>query len=172
MSPWELTSAALGEPWRLWTGHLVHWDLPHAAVNLGACVLPLVLLEPPARRRLLRALPLLLPLLALILLPFLKGRPYRGASGLACILWVAAAFPLARARRWPEAVVLGLGGWAKVGVEGARGVHPLAGAAGWEGLPAAHALGAALGLAWGVHWWARSTPCPPSSSPAAPSRTA
>ncbi len=172
MSPWDLTPGALNEPWRLWTGHLAHWDLAHAAVNLGACALPLALLETPTRRRLLRAVPLALPCLSLLLLPCLADRPYRGASGLACLLWVAAAFPLARARRWPEAMVLGLGAWAKVGVEGARGVHPLGGATGWEGLPAAHALGAVLGLAWGVHWWARSTPCRPSSLPAAPSRTA
>ncbi len=172
MSPWDLTSAAACQPWRLWTGHLAHWDLPHAGVNLVACALPLVLLEWSTRSRLLKILPLALPLLSLLLLPFLGERPYRGASGLACFLWVAAAFPLARVGRWREAAVFGLGACLKAGLELTRGIHPLGGAAGWEGLPAAHALGAALGLAWGVHWWARSIPCRPSSSPAAPSRTA
>lgn len=172
MSPWDLTGNALAQPWRLWTGHLAHWDGLHAAVNLGACALPLALIPGGERRRLLAALPWLLPVLSLALLPFLEGRPYRGASGLACLYWVAAAFPLARAGGWPEAAVLGGGACLKAGLELVRGVQPLAGAPGWEGLPAAHALGAALGLAWGVHWGARSTPCPPSLSPAAPSRTA
>lgn len=172
MSPWDLTAEAPGELWRLWTGHLVHWDAAHAAVNLGACTLPLVLLEAPARRHLLRTLPGLLPLLSLLLLPWLGGRPYRGASGLACLLWVAAAFPLARAGRRPEAAVLGFGAALKGTLELVGGVHPLAGAGAWEGLPVAHALGALLGLAWGVHWRARSVPCRPSSSPEEPSRTA
>lgn len=175
MSPFELTGSA-AEPWRLWTGHLVHWGPEHAAVNLAACLLPLLFLSREARLQLLRALPWLLPLLGLILLPFLQGRPYRGASGLACLLWVAAAFPLARAGRWPEALVFGLGALLKAMFEVVAGIHPLSPDLGWEGLPLAHVTGAALGLAWGLHWWARSSPCPPPpppwSSPEKPSPTA
>ncbi len=169
MSPFELTDAALAQPWRLWTGHLLHWDLGHAAVNLGACLLPLMLLPRPLRQQLLRALLWLAPLLSLLVLPGLAGRPYRGASGVACVLWVAAAFPLARAGRRLEAGVLGVGALLKAATEWVVGIHPLASGPGWEGLPLAHAAGAALGLAWGLQWWARSSPCPPSSSPAAPS---
>jgi hypothetical protein len=172
MSPWELTASALREPWRLWTGHLLHWDLAHAAVNLGACLLPLVLLPQGSRHRLLKALPWLLPLASLLLLPFLEGRPYRGASALACTLWVAAAFPLARHGRRFEAAVLGGGALIKASYELAMGVHPLASGAGWEGLPMAHAVGALLGLAWGLQSGFRSSPCPPSSSPEEPSPTA
>ena len=109
MIPLELTATALREPWRLWTGPLVHWDAAHALVNLGACALPLILLPAAPRRRLLMALPWLLPLSSLLLLPFIDGRPYRGASGLACLLWVAAAFPLYKAGRRGEALVFGLG---------------------------------------------------------------
>ncbi len=172
MSPWDLTGAALQEPWRLWTGPLAHWNPGHAIVNLGACLLPLALLAPGPRRRLLAALAWLLPLSSLLLLPFLEGRPYRGASGLACLLWVAAAFPLFRSGRRPEALFLGAGAWAKAGLELAAGAHPLAPGAAWEGMPAAHAVGALLGLAWGLHLQFRSSPCPPSSSPEEPSPVA
>ncbi len=169
MTPFELTDAALQEPWRLWTGHFTHWSFEHAAVNLGACMLPLVLLTQQDRRKLLCDLPWLLPLSSLLLLPFLAGRPYRGASELACLLWVAAAFPLACAGRRLEAGVLGVGALLKAAAELAMGIHPLASGPGWEGLPMAHAAGAALGLAWGLQWWVRSSPCPPSSSPEKPS---
>lgn len=172
MTPFELTESALQEPWRLWTGHLAHWSLDHAAVNLGACLLPLAFLPSGIRRHLLRALPWMLPLGSILLLPFLAGRPYRGASELACLLWVAAAFPLARSGRWPEAAVFGGGALVKSTLEGWGGVRPLAPALCWEGLPLAHVTGAALGLAWGLHWWVRSSPCPPSSSPEEPLPTA
>ncbi len=169
MTPFELTGSALWEPWRLWTGHFAHWSLGHAAVNLGACLLPLVFLPPVQRRQVLSSLTWLLPLGSLLLLPFLAGRPYRGASELACLLWVAAAFPLAHAGHWTEAAVFGLGALLKSALECWGGIHPLAPDPGWEGLPLAHVTGAALGLAWGLHWWVRSSPCPPSSSPERPS---
>lgn len=151
MTPFELTASALREPWRLWTGHFAHWSPGHSVVNLGACLLPLAFLPSEARRHLLRALPWLLPLGSLLLLPFLAGRPYRGASEMACLLWVASAFPLAHEGRWAEAAVFGLGAGLKAALECLAGSHPLAPASGWEGLPLAHVTGAALGLAWGLH---------------------
>ncbi|MBI3131966.1 MAG: hypothetical protein HYZ13_11625 [Acidobacteria bacterium] len=164
MNPFELTTSALREPWRLWTGHLAHWSLGHAAVNLGACLLPLAFLPSAIRRQLLRTLPWMLPLGSLLLLPFLAGRPYRGASGLACLLWVAAAFPLARAGRWPEALVFGLGALLKSMLEVAGGIHPLSPDAAWEGLPMAHVTGAALGLGWGLSRASDPGVAPPESA--------
>ncbi len=92
-----LTAAALhGEWWRLWTGHFVHYDIAHLITNAIAAVVPLALVERPARRRLLLTIPIIAPALSLGLLAFARFDEYRGASGLALALWVGAALTLAR----------------------------------------------------------------------------
>jgi hypothetical protein len=54
----SLTSAALhGEPWRLWTGHAVHYDLRHLLLDSVAALPPLALMgrpHPPLRGTLSR----------------------------------------------------------------------------------------------------------------------
>ena len=93
----SLTSAALrGEWWRLWTGHLVHYELRHLITNVVAVVVPLALVDRPTRRRLLLAIPIVAPALSVLLLTCARFDEYRGGSGLAMALWVSAALILAR----------------------------------------------------------------------------
>ncbi len=48
----SLTSAALhGQPWRLWTGHIVHYGPSHFFPDSIALVPPLLLLPPTQRMR-------------------------------------------------------------------------------------------------------------------------
>ncbi|WP_243302488.1 rhombosortase [Geothrix oryzisoli] len=145
MDPLALTAEALREPWRLWTGHLVHFGWEHALANAVALAVPWLLAERGDRGRL--ALPLLLiaPLLSLLLLPTLGGAEYRGASGLACALWALVGLRLTER---PESAPIGrwllAGLTLKLGLEAAFGgvlLHP----AGWSTLPAAHLWGALLG---------------------------
>jgi membrane associated rhomboid family serine protease len=92
-----LTAAALrGEWWRLWTGHFVHYDIAHLTTNAIAALVPLALVQWPARRRLLLTIPIIAPALSLLLLAFARFDEYRGASGLALALWVGVALTLAR----------------------------------------------------------------------------
>jgi membrane associated rhomboid family serine protease len=103
---WALTDAALaGEWWRLWSGHLVHYDAAHLLTNAVAVVVPLGLVDCLTRRRLLLAIPILAPALSLLLLASARFDEYRGASALAMALWAAAALTLARptTRRGVEA---------------------------------------------------------------------
>lgn len=83
---WERSGLAAGEWWRLWSGHAVHYGLPHALVNgvsLGVLGLWLVRGGAWRGRTLLLAVALAAPLLALGLLVTAPGMgDYRGASGL------------------------------------------------------------------------------------------
>lgn len=168
MTPLALEAGrVLAEPWRLWTAHLIHWDALHAAANLAACAVPLGWMDRRTRRRIGVDLLGLLPLLSLLLLPALHAAPYRGASGLACLLWAAAGITAPYPREGLALLALLA---AKLVLEKAAG--PLVPGAEWRALPSAHLWGAGLGLAWGLHWKARSAPCLPSSSPAEPSPTA
>lgn len=89
---WGLTSEALeGETWRLWTGHLVHWDAGHLLLNLAAAVPPLLMLRPWQRRLLAGQLVLIAPLLSLLLLQIGGFDELRGASGLLASAWCIAA---------------------------------------------------------------------------------
>ena len=169
MSPWDLAPTALQEPWRLWTGQIAHWGLDHAAANLVACVIPLALLDAPRRKALLWGLPILLPLLSLVLLPGLDS-PYRGASGLACLLWAASGCGVWASGRWRLGgtllVLLGL----KLVMEAAFGPGPLAQDAQWRVFPQAHRWGALLGLGVGLLWrpWRDVRASVPPADTAAP----
>lgn len=151
MDALALTAEALREPWRLWTGHLIHFGWAHALPNALACAVPLLLLSPRDRAPALARLFLLAPLLSLLLLPGLGGGQYRGASGLACALWALAGLALIQRRESAATGALLLGGLAlKVATEAALGTPLLARAAGWQALPLAHFGGSLLGLAAGL----------------------
>jgi rhomboid family GlyGly-CTERM serine protease len=102
-----LTRAALeGELWRLWTGHLVHFDFGHLAFNVLAAVPPFLLIGRRARRALLAQLFLIAPLLSGVLL-FVGGfEELRGASGLIVAAWCSAGIILLRERRHVEGLLL------------------------------------------------------------------
>lgn len=147
MDPWALTDQALREPWRLWTGHLVHYGWLHALVNAVALLVPLVLVSPRERVRAGLMLFLLAPLLSLVLLPSLGGGAFRGASGLACALWALAGLRLSWHQESNTTGLLMLTGLGlKLVAEAALGAPVLLPAASWRTLPAAHLWGACLGL--------------------------
>lgn len=147
MDPLTLTAEALREPWRLWTGHLIHFGWEHALANALALAVPAILVRRQDRGRLLLAALVLAPLLSLALLPCLGGGQYRGASGLACALWAWVGLRLA-GRREPFAPgLLLLGGLAlKLSLESSLGACFLTAHSGWQTLSPAHASGALLGL--------------------------
>lgn len=170
MSPWDLNPSALQEPWRLWTGQIAHWGLDHAAVNFVACALPLALLDAPRRKALLMGLPVLLPLLSLALLPGLQASPYRGASGLACLLWAASGCGVWASGRWRlGGMLLALLGL-KLFIEAFFGIGPLAQDAQWRVFPQAHRWGALMGLGVGLLWrpWRDFEASAPRADTAAP----
>lgn len=99
-----------GEPWRLWTGHFVHFGDAHLRGDLLAFLLWAAWLERGARGLLLRVLVVGAPLLSLIVL---IGGPtlaeYRGLSGLDCSLVAALIWTLglqSERRRGPGALCL------------------------------------------------------------------
>jgi len=148
MDALALTAEALREPWRLWTGHLVHFGWEHALTNAVALAVPWVLAAPEDRRRLALGMLLLPPLLSLLLLPSLGGGEYRGASGLACAWWALVGLRLAGRRESRSVGWLMLSGLAcKLAVEAALGAGFLLRPEGWSTLPVAHNWGALLGLA-------------------------
>jgi rhomboid family GlyGly-CTERM serine protease len=144
-----------GEGWRLWSGHLVHFGLPHAwfdALALAALVFGALQTLSPAR--LLGAGLVVAPLLSLSVLGLEPGlQEYRGASGLvvALLAWTVADLWRRRAvpRRWLALGAIGLVGkvaWdAGPGRHVASGVLPAGVAVAWS----AHLAGAVLGALWG-----------------------
>lgn len=156
MDPLALTSEALREPWRLWTGHLVHFGWEHTVANLVALATPLLLAGRRDRRRLAFALMVGAPLLSLLLLPSLGGAQYRGASGLACVLWALVGLRLASRGESAPVGLLMLGGLGlKLGLEAAFGSCFLLHPEGWRTLPAAHLWGTLLGLILALPRWPR-----------------
>jgi rhomboid family GlyGly-CTERM serine protease len=144
------------EPWRLFTGHIVHLGLVHALLN---CVALLLLgrlfaerLKPAGFFGILALAPVLISLLFLAALPELLW--YRGLSGVlhalyfaGCVAWVAAT--AGRARWLPVAALVG--GTVKVLVEqpwdGSFPVHEILKA---SVVPQAHLIGAIVGTAAGL----------------------
>jgi len=88
----------VGEVWRLWTGHLVHYSAQHALIDLAtAFIAAIIAAQSFGALRVLAALALGAPFISLGLLlaaPHLAH--YRGASGLAVLLAVMAGAGLWR----------------------------------------------------------------------------
>jgi membrane associated rhomboid family serine protease len=147
MDPFTLTAEALREPWRLWTCHLVHFGWEHVLANAVALAVPAALTHRNDHRRLLATLLVAAPLLSLLLLPDLADGQYRGASGLACVMWAWVGLRLVL--RW-ESFTVGLALQAslalKLAVDAALGTCFLPPHPGWQALPEAHSGGALLGL--------------------------
>jgi rhomboid family GlyGly-CTERM serine protease len=159
MDAFALTAEALREPWRLWTGHLVHFGWEHALANAVALAVPWLLADTQDRRRLALAMLLIAPLLSLLLLPSLAGAEYRGASGLACALWALVGLRLAGRLGSAPLGLWMLGGLLlKLGTEAALGGGFLLHPEGWRTLPAAHLWGTVLGLASALPPWPRPRP--------------
>jgi membrane associated rhomboid family serine protease len=142
-----LTPAARMEIWRLWSGHLVHYNLAHLLTNAVAVAVPLGLVDRACRRAILLALPLIAPAISLALLAAGGLDEYRGASALAIATWIIASLSLLRS---PVAADRGCGGAlliltvAKLTAETAGWGHV------WHGIPPsplAHLYGAMAGLA-------------------------
>jgi rhomboid family GlyGly-CTERM serine protease len=139
-------AAAHGEVWRLWTGHLVHYDLRHLLTNAIAMAIPLALAERRSRRSIVLSITLLVPAISLVLLAGAHFDEYRGASALALAIWVASALSLLRARTASDRrtgaalIVLAIG---KLAFETAGAGHLWSEVA---PLPLAHAAGAVGGF--------------------------
>ena len=92
-----LTPAAThGEVWRLWTGHLVHYDLRHFLTNAIAIAVPISLIDRRSSRSILLSMAVLAPMISFALLVGAHFDEYRGASALALAVWVASALTLLR----------------------------------------------------------------------------
>ncbi|HEX3067516.1 MAG TPA: rhombosortase [Thermoanaerobaculia bacterium] len=89
-------AAAHGEVWRLWTGHLVHYDFRHFLTNAIAIAVPISLIDRRSRRSIVLSMTLLAPVISLALLMGAHFDEYRGASALALAVWVASALALLR----------------------------------------------------------------------------
>lgn len=142
-----------GEWWRLWTSHLVHFSIWHAAVDALVCFIAGSIVEKRMGSRwIARALAGIGPMISIGLLLWSADLvQYRGFSGVAMALTVAAMIGIAR--EYPShrlaVVVLAVVLAVKVVVE-ALGIS-----IGFAGLPdgvfvewRAHVLGALAGLAF------------------------
>lgn len=143
------------EPWRLWTGHFVHFNGAHIAADLVPFALWTVLVERESRRLLAWTLGLGTPLTSLAcLLACPELTSYRGLSALDCALaaeLIASRLvqpkttPVVRAVALCAAALFA----AKCGFELVTG-HAVAArelGPGVKLLPAAHYVGAAIGCA-------------------------
>lgn len=159
--PWQAAAAlqrgALAEaPWRLWTGHLVHFGWPHALADGLALALLLGLRPTALRSRWLTAAAVAAaPLLSLGILGLEPAlREYRGASGLVVGLavWVGVAAWQARSlpRRWLG--LLALAFVAKLAWDALAGDRSAVLPAGVSVAWSAHAVGALLGGAFAAAW--------------------
>ena len=148
------------EPWRLFSGHLVHVNWTHAMVNAAAWLLLARLFEPVvnARRQLLTiSVGALIISVALdVVYPSIAW--YRGASGVLHALFFAGATQLfanalraARPLASLRAALLLAAGWVKVALELPAGtVTPYADWLGSTIVPQAHPLGALTGSGLGL----------------------
>ena len=152
----------VAQPWRLMSGHLVHINWTHAAINGIALVIVARLFAPelPAQRQ----------IAVLVVAAFVVGSGlawfypgilwYRGLSGIlhalffaGATVWLAASLRAQpwRARAAVMPALLVAGGWIKVALEQpAAGTLPHADWLGAAVVPQAHLLGAACGSLLGL----------------------
>jgi rhomboid family GlyGly-CTERM serine protease len=82
-----LTLAALhGEPWRLWTGHAVHYDTRHVLLDAVAALPPIALSV--RHRHLIAWAFVVAPLISIAILLTTPNVEYRGMSALVVGLWI------------------------------------------------------------------------------------
>lgn len=145
-------SILAGEIWRLWTGHLVHYSVQHALIDVAtALVAAAIVLPALGWRRLCRVVALAAPLISIGLLVIAPDcLYYRGASGIAVLLVVLATRLL-----WPRAGAVARGALLLLAVAllGKIAAEALGYAAPWSDLPGdvrvvwqAHLLGALAAL--------------------------
>jgi rhomboid family GlyGly-CTERM serine protease len=142
-----LTPAAVhGEIWRLWTGHVVHYDFRHFLTNAIAIAVPIALIDRRSRRSVLLSMTFLAPMISLALLSGAHFDEYRGASALALAVWVASALSLQQKQTASDRhtgaalIALAIG---KLALETAGGGHLWTEVA---PLPLAHVAGAIAGI--------------------------
>lgn len=143
-----------GEWWRVWSGHLAHYGLWHAAANCAAIILLDTILEKNYRRGLfIILLAVAAPVISMVILFAVPDMSiYRGASGLVAMmaaLSLSVAAPQLKGYGRILLYAAGLGIFFKLILE-SRGMHW-----GLSGLPAsvevawqAHAAGLFLALVW------------------------
>jgi len=156
-----------GEVWRLWTGHLVHFSLQQALLDIAALATVLYIAERELGAR-VAALAMLLgaAMISLLLLAAAPGMQiYEGASGLSMVLGTAAAIQLwHRSPRSHTVLVLMAGaviGKLLLDVSGSCPTCssvPAGVSVAWQ----AHAAGLAIGGLMG--WRVRATPSQQSGS--------
>jgi rhomboid family GlyGly-CTERM serine protease len=147
------------EPWRLLTGHFVHINWPHAAINAAALLIVARLFAPDLSA--LRQMVILLSAGLVISLGLAALAPailwYRGLSGVLHALffagaakWLFSVQPRTVRALWLPAALFA-GGWIKVALEQPTGgVLPYADWLGAAVVPQAHLIGAACGSAFGL----------------------
>lgn len=154
----DRAALAAGEWWRLFTGHLVHFDASHATWDLATVAL-LTFLHPRLTPRhwllLLGGAAFIISLAVWALQP--QFEIYRGLSGLACALFGSAAvfrYQHARAERdgvlQIAIIALALGFAAKSGFEIVREETVFASAGAYAPVPLAHLIGAACGAGFAL----------------------
>ena len=154
---YERTALAAGQWWRAVTSHLAHWSGDHLLWDVATFAALGSLAERRDRARFLRCIAAAaVAITAGVWLLRPDVASYRGLSGIDSALFVMLAADIARdaivARRWlpaAAACAAGIAFIAKTAWELASGAALFvdAGAAGFEPLALAHALGAAAALA-------------------------
>ena len=163
---YDRTAIAAGQAWRLVSGHWAHWSADHLAWDVAAFAALGAIAEDRSRRRFLACV---FGSAAVISAGVGFLRPdlpfYRGLSGIDAALFAFVATAVAREavanhrRATACFAIAGLGGLAlKLVWELSTGsaLFVDAAAAGFEPLPLAHALGAAVGAVAGA-WPRRAT---------------
>jgi len=156
---YDRAAVGAGEPWRLLTGQLVHWTSRMAVADLVVLLAVGAWLESRSRRLALATLLTGVLLVGLGLHGFAPSLShYRGSSGLASALFVAAVLEMVAdpSRRWarlPALAALGLFAakllW-EMGTGRALAAGPLL--PGVTVAPLAHVMGGLAGLlAYGLH---------------------
>jgi len=107
METLSLTSAALhGEPWRLWTGHAVHYDFRHLMLDSIAALPPVVLLRSSDRWRVIPWAFIVAPLISIVILLTTPNVEYRGMSALVIGLWILVPLQFIHERSLAAAALL------------------------------------------------------------------